>query len=43
MAAANYMIKVYAYLIKNTKREIETLPAEYRTPVAEYLAAANEK
>jgi hypothetical protein len=43
MAVANYMVKVYAYLVKNTTRDIESLPEEYRTTVAEYLAAANEK
>jgi len=43
MAIANYMIKVYAYLVKNAQRDIETLPKEYQTPVAEYLATANEK
>ena len=43
MAVANYMVKVYAYLVKNTQRDIESLPEEYKTPVAEYLAAANEK
>ncbi|WP_281246121.1 CD1375 family protein [Propionispora vibrioides] len=38
-----YMIKVYAFLVKNTQRKIETLPQEYQTPVAEYLAAADDK
>ena len=33
----SYMIKVYTVLIKNEKREIETLPEEYILPVAEYI------
>lgn len=34
----NYMIKVYAYLVKAGRKNIEELPDEYRIPVAEYLA-----
>ncbi|MCQ4924068.1 CD1375 family protein [Tissierella carlieri] len=37
-----YMIKVYAVLIKNEKREIETLPEEYIVPVAEFIASQEE-
>ena len=43
MAIANYMVKVYAYLVKAARRDVDTLPNEYKTPVAEYLASANEK
>lgn len=35
----NYMIKVYAYLVKAGRKTIEELPEEYRIPVAEYLAS----
>ncbi len=34
----NYMIKVYAYLVRIGYKNIEDLPEEYRLPVAEYLA-----
>lgn len=34
----NYMVKVYAYLVKAGRREIEQLPEAYQIPVAEYLA-----
>ena len=37
----NYMIKVYAYLVKAGRREIEQLPEAYQVPVAEYLASQN--
>ena len=43
MAVTSYMVKVYAYLVKAARREIESLPEEYQTPVAEYLATTNEK
>lgn len=36
------MISVYAVLVKNSKRDIESLPEEYIIPVAEYLAAQEE-
>ncbi|MPN01413.1 hypothetical protein SDC9_148622 [bioreactor metagenome] len=38
-----YMIKVYAVLVKNEKREIDTLPEEYIIPVAEFIASQEEK
>ena len=38
-----YMVKVYAFLIKEAGREIETIPEQYRIPVGEYLAAQEEK
>ncbi|CAM5798222.1 MULTISPECIES: CD1375 family protein [Brevibacillus] len=40
---ATYMVKVFAYLIKAGRREIETLPEEYQAPVAELLAAQVEQ
>ena len=43
MAIANYMIKVYAYLVKSARRDIESLPVDYQNPVAEYLATMAEK
>lgn len=33
----DYMIKVYAFLVKANRRTIESLPGEYQIPVAEYL------
>lgn len=33
-----YMIKVYAYLVKAERRALGSLPEEYQTLVAEYLA-----
>lgn len=36
------MVKCYAVLIKNDKRDIESLPEEYIIPVAEYLAQETE-
>ena len=33
-----YMVKVYAMLVKVGKRDIENLPEIYKIPVAEYLA-----
>lgn len=42
MKAKQYMIGVYAVLVKNDKRKIETLPEVYVIPVAEYLAAQEE-
>jgi len=38
MAVYNYMIEVYAYLVKSGNRTIESLPVEYQLVVAEYLA-----
>lgn len=38
MALYNYMVKVYAHLVKAGRRDIESLPLEYQTPVAECLA-----
>lgn len=38
-----YMVKCYAVLIRNDKRDIESLPEEYIIPVAEYLAQEMEK
>ena len=42
MKAKQYMIAVYAVLVKNGKREIEELPEAYIIPVAEYLAQQDE-
>lgn len=33
-----YMVPVYAFLIKAELRTMETLPQLYQVPVAEYLA-----
>jgi hypothetical protein len=38
MTVKEYMIPVYAVLVKAGKREIESLPEAYVIPVAEYLA-----
>lgn len=37
-----YMIPVYALLVKAGAREINKLPEQYQVPVAEYLAAQAE-
>ena len=42
MKIKQYMIAVYAVLVKNGKRELEELPEEYIIPVAEYLAKQEE-
>jgi len=42
MIVKQYMIMVYAVLIKNDKRQIEELPEAYIIPVAEYLAQHEE-
>lgn len=42
MKVKEYIISVYAVLVKNSKRDIESLPEEYIIPVAEYLAAQEE-
>ncbi|WP_199930093.1 CD1375 family protein [Brevibacillus brevis] len=39
----DYMVKVYAYLIETKRREIKSLPEEYKVPVAEYLVQQIEK
>jgi len=36
------MVKVYAFLIKAQKRDIEGIPEEYQIPVAEHLAQQEE-
>lgn len=38
-----YMIPVYALLVKAGARTIEKLPEKYQVPVAEYLASKYEK
>lgn len=43
MQVKQYMISVYAVLVKNGKREVEELPEAYIIPVAEYLAAQEEE
>lgn len=43
MTVKEYMIPVYAVLIKAGKRTIETIPEIYQIPVAEYLANEVEK
>lgn len=42
MTVKEYMIPVYALLVRTRKREIESLPEVYQIPVAEYLAAQIE-
>lgn len=42
MTVKEYMIPVYAVLVKAGKREVESLPEVYVIPVAEYLAAQEE-
>ncbi|MDF2820174.1 MAG: hypothetical protein K0R15_615 [Clostridiales bacterium] len=42
MEVKAYMIKVYAVLVKNEKRTLESLPEQYIIPVAEYLASQEE-
>ena len=42
MKIKQYMIPVYAVLLKNGKRNIEELPEVYIVPVAEYLATQEE-
>ena len=37
-----YMIPVYAFLVKAGSREIESLPNQYQLPVAEFLAGEVE-
>lgn len=42
MRIKQYMVAVYAVLVKNDKRQIENIPEVYVIPVAEYLAAQEE-
>lgn len=42
MKVKQYMIPVYAVLVKHGKRNIEELPEAYIIPVAEYLATQEE-
>lgn len=37
-----YMVKVYAFLIKAGKRDIDSLPDGYKLKVAEHLASLEE-
>lgn len=39
----DYMIKVYAFLVKQEARTVESLPEAYRIPVAYYLAGQIEE
>ena len=39
MAVNEEMVRLYANLVKNGRRTIESLPAEYKEPVQAYLAA----
>ena len=38
----NYMVIAYAVLVRNNKRDLESLPEQYQIPVAEYLAKQAE-
>lgn len=40
--AQQYMVKVYAYLVKVGRRDIDSLPEAYRVPVTENLASQVE-
>lgn len=42
MKIKQYMVTVYAVLVKGGKRNIEELPEAYIIPVAEYLAQQEE-
>ena len=42
MNVKEYMVKVYAVLVKAGTREPEKLPEAYQVPVAEYLAKEEE-
>ena len=37
-----YMIPVYAFLVKAGSRQVEGLPTQYQFPVAEFLASEVE-
>lgn len=39
----SYMYPIYAYLIQIGARTIDTIPENYKKPVAEYMAAKAEK
>lgn len=43
MKVREYMIPVYALLIKEDRRDIENIPEAYQIPVAEYLAKEIEE
>lgn len=43
MKVREYMIPVYALLIKAGRRTIESIPEIYQIPVAEYLASQIEE
>ena len=42
MKIKQYMVTVYAVLVKSGKHKIEELPEAYIIPVAEYLAEQEE-
>lgn len=42
MKIKQYMVTVYAVLVKSGKRNIEELPEAYIIPAAEYLAEQEE-
>lgn len=39
---SNYMIEIYAFLIANGARTIESIPSIYQAPVAEFMAKREE-
>ena len=43
MTVKEWMVPVYALLIRTQRRDIETLPEVYQIPVAEYLASQIEE
>lgn len=38
-----YMVVAYAVLIENGRRDFDSIPEQYKVPVAEYLASKHEK
>ena len=42
MEAKEYLVDVYAFLVKQGKRNVESVPELYRMPVSELLAQLNE-
>ena len=42
MRIKQYMVEVYAVLVRNDKRKIDSVPEAYQVPVSEYLAAQEE-
>lgn len=43
MMVQPYLVRVYAFLVESGRREIKSLPEEYKVPVAEHLVEQIEK